>query len=138
MSGGSAAFTTSTLTVGNHSILARYNGDANFNGSKSNSLVQTVLAATASTVLLSGKSSGQDINRVLPALTRIVVTVPTASSVSTPPSALNSLSSLSVASLMQDPASGQGILNRGLDANLKSNAPAGVDRTIVDQIFSVL
>ena len=33
LGGGVATFTTSTLTVGNHTITTSYNGDANFNGS---------------------------------------------------------------------------------------------------------
>jgi hypothetical protein len=41
LSSGKAAFTTSTLAVGNHSITAVYGGDANFNGSTSPALTQT-------------------------------------------------------------------------------------------------
>jgi large repetitive protein len=41
LSGGVAKFTTSTLTVGGHTITATYNGDANFTGSSA-SLTQTV------------------------------------------------------------------------------------------------
>jgi len=39
---GQAMFTISTLAVGSHSITASYGGDANFNGSTSSKLTQTV------------------------------------------------------------------------------------------------
>ena len=42
LSGGVAQFTTSKLTSGTHSITATYNGNANFIGSTSPALVQTV------------------------------------------------------------------------------------------------
>jgi uncharacterized repeat protein (TIGR01451 family) len=41
---GQATFTTSTLFIGAHSITATYNGDANYNGSTSPPLIQTVVA----------------------------------------------------------------------------------------------
>jgi subtilisin family serine protease len=40
--GGSASFTTSTLSLGTHSITAQYSGDATFNGAASAVLLQTV------------------------------------------------------------------------------------------------
>lgn len=49
--GGSASYTTSTLTVGDHSITAQYNGDGNFASSTSTTLFQAV-AATATTLTL--------------------------------------------------------------------------------------
>src|SRR5207249_2906409 len=41
-SSGQAMFTISTLAVGSHSITASYGGDANFSGSTSSKLTQTV------------------------------------------------------------------------------------------------
>jgi hypothetical protein len=49
LSGGTATFTTSGLTGGTHSITAVYSGDANFAGSTSPPLVQTVNKAASST-----------------------------------------------------------------------------------------
>jgi Big-like domain-containing protein/VCBS repeat protein/FG-GAP repeat protein len=42
LSGGTATFTTSSLTAGNHSITANYSGDNNYNPNKSAALTQTV------------------------------------------------------------------------------------------------
>ena len=53
LSGGSASLTTSALAVGAHSITTRYNGDANFTGSTSSALTQTVSAASTTTALTS-------------------------------------------------------------------------------------
>ena len=50
---GSASLATSTLAPGSHSITAQYAGDANFNGSTSAVLSQTVNAAGTSTTLTS-------------------------------------------------------------------------------------
>jgi hypothetical protein len=47
LSNGTASLSTSTLSVGVHSITASYAGDANFKGSTSSVLLQTVLAAAA-------------------------------------------------------------------------------------------
>jgi len=47
MSGGVAAFSTSSLTQGTHSIAASYSGDSNFNGSTSVALSQGVQLATS-------------------------------------------------------------------------------------------
>jgi hypothetical protein len=59
-SSGVATFTTSTLSVGNHVITARYNGDSNFNSSTSTALTQTVnAAAVATTFVGQTKSPGQ-------------------------------------------------------------------------------
>ena len=41
-SGGTASFTTTKLALGNHSIRATYNGNANFTGGTSVALSQTV------------------------------------------------------------------------------------------------
>src|SRR6185436_15679993 len=46
MSGGIATFSTSTLAVGNHPIIASYGGDSNFNGGPSSTLNQVVNSAT--------------------------------------------------------------------------------------------
>jgi len=46
LSGGTAMFTTSALTVGNHFITATYNDDPNFNGSTSGVYSQTVSKAS--------------------------------------------------------------------------------------------
>jgi hypothetical protein len=53
ISGGSASLTTSALTVGAHSITASYSGDANFTGSTSAAVPQTVSAASTTTTLTS-------------------------------------------------------------------------------------
>jgi hypothetical protein len=51
LSNGTATFTTSGLTVGNHTITASYGGDTNFSASTSAPLTQTVnKAATTTTV----------------------------------------------------------------------------------------
>jgi hypothetical protein len=50
---GQAMFTTSSLTFGNHTITASYGGDANFFGSASAALTQTVAAAATTTTLTS-------------------------------------------------------------------------------------
>jgi hypothetical protein len=42
LSGGTAAFATSTLKVGTTSVAAVYGGDSNFNGSKSKPVKQVV------------------------------------------------------------------------------------------------
>jgi hypothetical protein len=49
LSGGTATFTTSGLTAGTHSITAVYSGDANFAGSTSPALMQTVNKVASST-----------------------------------------------------------------------------------------
>jgi Bacterial Ig-like domain (group 3) len=46
LSGGKATFSTSSLSVGSHSITANYGGDSNFIGSLSSAITQTVNAAT--------------------------------------------------------------------------------------------
>jgi hypothetical protein len=46
LSGGSASLTTSALTVGTHLITASYSGDANFTGSTSAAVTQTVSSGT--------------------------------------------------------------------------------------------
>jgi autotransporter-associated beta strand protein len=48
LSGGQAVFTTSSLSVGSHTITAVYGGDANFNTSTSAALTQTISAASSS------------------------------------------------------------------------------------------
>jgi hypothetical protein len=52
-SNGRASFTTSTLTVDNHSIVALYSGDGTFAGNTSAVLTQTVNQATTTTSLAS-------------------------------------------------------------------------------------
>src|SRR5207245_1572382 len=47
---GQGTFVTSTLAVGSHSITASYGGDANFNGSTSPRLTQTVKYGTTTSV----------------------------------------------------------------------------------------
>jgi hypothetical protein len=54
LTGGIATFTTSALSVGAHTITAVYSGDANFAGSQSNAVAQTVTKATTTTTLTSG------------------------------------------------------------------------------------
>jgi hypothetical protein len=53
LSSGTATFTTSSLSVATHTIAAIYNGNSNFNGSTSNTLNQTVNAASTATALSS-------------------------------------------------------------------------------------
>ena len=62
LTGGAAAFTFSTLSVGVHSITARYSGDANFNSSNSGVFSQTVNRHNAFNFALpSPASTGQPI-----------------------------------------------------------------------------
>src|SRR5438552_2702370 len=51
LSGGTATFTTSGLVTGTHSITAIYGGDANFTGSTSPSLTQTIGKVASSTTV---------------------------------------------------------------------------------------
>ena len=51
--GGVATLTTSSLTLGNHNIVALYNGDDDFSTSTSTMLVQNVTSATTSILLTS-------------------------------------------------------------------------------------
>jgi hypothetical protein len=53
ISGGTASLTTSTLLAGSHSITAAYSGNANYNGSTSPVLTQTVNKAATSVSLTS-------------------------------------------------------------------------------------
>jgi hypothetical protein len=53
LSGGTATFTTSALAVGGHTITAGYGGDANFTGSTSDALTQTVNPDATGTALAS-------------------------------------------------------------------------------------
>ncbi len=58
LSGGTATFTTSALSVGAHSITAVYGGDANYTASTSAAITQTVNPlATTTTVATSGSPS---------------------------------------------------------------------------------
>jgi YVTN family beta-propeller protein len=54
---GVATFTTSTLTVGTHSITAKYNGSANFAGSTSAAGTETITPATTTAALVSSAAS---------------------------------------------------------------------------------
>jgi hypothetical protein len=60
LSAGTASFTTSSLATGSHSITAAYSGDANFVGSGSGTLAQTIIdfAVSAST---SGSGASQTV-----------------------------------------------------------------------------
>jgi hypothetical protein len=53
LNNGVASFTTSALTVGNHSIVALYNGEGTFAGNTSAVLTQTVNESTTTTSLAS-------------------------------------------------------------------------------------
>src|SRR5207248_619427 len=57
LSGGNATLTTSALTGGMHSITAIYGGDANFTGSTSPILTQTIGKAASSTTVASSNNS---------------------------------------------------------------------------------
>jgi Bacterial Ig-like domain (group 3) len=59
VSGGVATFTTSSLSMGTHSIKAVYSGDTNFKTSTSTALTQ-VVNSSAPTVLLAGSSNPVD------------------------------------------------------------------------------
>jgi len=64
LSSGSAGCTTSTLTVGSHSITAAYSGDTNNATSTSNTVAQQVNKAASSTTLISAtnpSTSGQSV-----------------------------------------------------------------------------
>jgi hypothetical protein len=64
LSGGSASFTTSALTVGTNFITAVYGGDSNLGGSKSKGVNQVVDKATTTTTLTSSlnpSSFGQSV-----------------------------------------------------------------------------
>ena len=50
---GQATFTINTLSIGTHDITAEYGGDANFNGSTSSALAQTVNKASTTTTITS-------------------------------------------------------------------------------------
>jgi hypothetical protein len=52
LGGGTAALTTSTLAAGSHSITAIYSGDANYGGSTSSAVTQTVNAVTTTSTTL--------------------------------------------------------------------------------------
>jgi hypothetical protein len=56
LSGGSATFTTPSLSVGTHSITAVYSGDTNFTGSTGSLPTQTVNQASSSTAVASDTS----------------------------------------------------------------------------------
>ncbi len=56
LSGGSATFTTSTLSLGNHVITAVYAGDSNFGASTSKAVKQVVNKATTTTSLASSQN----------------------------------------------------------------------------------
>ncbi|WP_414645961.1 Ig-like domain repeat protein [Bradyrhizobium sp. 26S5] len=58
VSGGVATFTTSSLSLGNHSLRASYGGDTNFNGSSVFSVPQTVNQDATSTTLSSSANPG--------------------------------------------------------------------------------
>jgi hypothetical protein len=53
LSGGQATFSTSTLSIGSHSIAAVYGGDANFTGSTSAIFTQTISAGASTTTVTS-------------------------------------------------------------------------------------
>jgi hypothetical protein len=79
-SSGVATFTTSSLSVANHTITARYNGDNNFNSSTSSNLTQTVSAAAIATMLGSDTSRNQAVRVIdLVRPLSLVIAVPPAS-----------------------------------------------------------
>jgi hypothetical protein len=53
LSSGSASYTTSSLTVGTHSITASYGGNTNFTGSSSTTFAQTVNQDASATIVTS-------------------------------------------------------------------------------------
>jgi hypothetical protein len=58
LSNGTATYSTLTLSVGSHSIMAVYSGDINFAGSISTALTQTVNAAPVNWGLIGGITGG--------------------------------------------------------------------------------
>ena len=54
--GGSAECTTSSLAVGNYSVVATYSGDASYTGSPSQALEQSITQATSTTALVASPS----------------------------------------------------------------------------------
>jgi hypothetical protein len=59
VSGGQAAYTTSSLAVGTHSVVATYSGDANNAAATSSALVLTVVRAITTTTLGSSQNPDQ-------------------------------------------------------------------------------
>src|SRR5207302_392645 len=57
LSGGTATFTTSALTAGTHSITAIYGGDANFTGSTSPILTQTINQTASSSAVVTSSNN---------------------------------------------------------------------------------
>lgn len=57
LSGGVAAWSTSTLALGSHTVIARFNTNSNFSGSVSNTVNESVKAATTTTISSSSISS---------------------------------------------------------------------------------
>jgi hypothetical protein len=51
---GQASFSTSSLTAGNHAIVAKYGGDGSFNPSQSANLIQVVNTCSVSGFMLEG------------------------------------------------------------------------------------
>src|SRR5207253_251264 len=64
LSGGTATFTTSGLGTGTHSITGIYGGDANFTGSTSPILTQTIGKAASSTAVASSNVPSMSVSRV--------------------------------------------------------------------------
>jgi hypothetical protein len=56
LSGGTTTFSTSSLSVGNHTITVSYSGDGNFNSSSSSAITQTVNKASSSTSVASSEN----------------------------------------------------------------------------------
>jgi hypothetical protein len=97
-----ATFSTSSLTVGSHTISARYNGDANFNSGTSANLIQTVTTTTATTLvnsIVAGKQAAPNGTRPITPQ-QIIIPAP---SVSSPSNRIQSSLGLSLgyASLVQ-------------------------------------
>ena len=63
LSGGAASYTTSTLSVGPHSVTATYSGDNTYAGSTSNALSQTVLASPAADFSISASPTTRTVTR---------------------------------------------------------------------------
>jgi hypothetical protein len=57
LSNGAAAFSTSSLTIGTHSITAIYGGTPSFGGSPSNTVMQNVISGTAAHFVVSAPST---------------------------------------------------------------------------------
>jgi Bacterial Ig-like domain (group 3) len=77
LAGGTASFTTLSLTSGPHSITATYSGDTNNQGSSSTVLTQTVNPLTASTTILISSLNPSTVGQAVTFTATVTGNVPT-------------------------------------------------------------